>query len=125
MVSPENEPQPAYSTDWHGMIAARSDRRFSLQEVAKHNTRDDCWIIIHGNVYDVTGYLKEHPGGADSILVHAGGDATVEFESIHSDDAQQMKEMVCIGILYETEKDLLGCVKRCAFFIWFQNFWDY
>lgn len=35
---------------------------FSLDEVAKHNKSDDCWVIIHGKVYDVTKFLSEHPG---------------------------------------------------------------
>lgn len=31
--------------------------------VQQHNKPDDCWVIIHGKVYDVTGFLGEHPGG--------------------------------------------------------------
>jgi cytochrome b involved in lipid metabolism len=45
-------------------------------EVANHNNKDDCWIIVDGKVYDVTDYIDEHPGG-DSILNNAGGDSTV------------------------------------------------
>jgi cytochrome b involved in lipid metabolism len=52
---------------------------FSLEEVAKHNKSDDCWIIVDGYVYDVTTYVEEHPGG-DSILNNAGGDCT---EGVH------------------------------------------
>jgi cytochrome b involved in lipid metabolism len=50
--------------------------KFTKEEVAKHNTRDDCWIIVDNNVYDVTDYIEEHPGG-DSIMTNAGGDSTV------------------------------------------------
>ncbi|XVE54187.1 hypothetical protein DITRI_Ditri03aG0060500 [Diplodiscus trichospermus] len=47
-------------------------------EVALHNKRTDCWIIIKDKVYDVTSYVEEHPGG-DAILAHAGDDSTEGF----------------------------------------------
>ncbi|RKU47521.1 Cytochrome b2, mitochondrial precursor [Coniochaeta pulveracea] len=55
-------------------------------EVAKHNTKDDCWVIVHGRAYDVTEFLPEHPGGQKIILKYAGKDATEEFEPIHPPD---------------------------------------
>lgn len=42
---------------------------------------------MNGEVYDGTTYLKDHPGGADSILLMAGEDATDDFVAIHSMDA--------------------------------------
>lgn len=33
-------------------------------EVRKHNTADNCWIVLHQKVYDVSTFLDEHPGGA-------------------------------------------------------------
>ncbi|CAK7228323.1 hypothetical protein SBRCBS47491_006868 [Sporothrix bragantina] len=55
----------------------------STADVAAHNSRSSCWIIVAGRVYDVTDFLDEHPGGAQSILRFAGRDATEEFELIH------------------------------------------
>ncbi|RKO91167.1 cytochrome b2, mitochondrial precursor [Blyttiomyces helicus] len=55
----------------------------SYQEVAKHNSREDCWVIIHGNVYDLSQFLAQHPGGVRPILKQAGKDATKAFEPIH------------------------------------------
>jgi L-lactate dehydrogenase (cytochrome) len=55
-------------------------------EVAKHNSKDSCWVIIHGRAYDVTDFLPEHPGGQKIILKYAGKDATEEFEPIHPPD---------------------------------------
>lgn len=51
---------------------------YSKAEVALHNKRTDCWIIIKNKVYDVTSYVEEHPGG-DAILAHAGDDSTEGF----------------------------------------------
>jgi cytochrome b involved in lipid metabolism len=36
---------------------------FTFEEVAKHNTTEDCWVVIHGRVFDLTKFLQEHPGG--------------------------------------------------------------
>ncbi|KAI3140480.1 uncharacterized protein N7518_004361 [Penicillium psychrosexuale] len=54
--------------------------------VAEHNSKDSCWIIVHGKAYDVTEFLPEHPGGQKIILKYAGKDATEEFEPIHPPD---------------------------------------
>ncbi|CAH2047729.1 unnamed protein product [Thlaspi arvense] len=53
-------------------------KSYSKSEVALHNKRDDCWIIIKDKVYDITSYVEEHPGG-DAILDHAGDDSTDGF----------------------------------------------
>lgn len=48
-------------------------------------------------VYDATPFLDEHPGGAESILISAGMDATDEFNSIHSSKAKGMLAQYYIG----------------------------
>ncbi|KAJ5991577.1 hypothetical protein N7522_011784 [Penicillium canescens] len=54
------------------------------QEVSQHNSRQSCWVIIHGAVYDVTDFLDSHPGGPQVILRCAGKDATEDFDSVHA-----------------------------------------
>ncbi|KAL1899965.1 hypothetical protein Cpir12675_001189 [Ceratocystis pirilliformis] len=55
-------------------------------EVAKHNTADSCWVVIHGKAYDVTDFLPDHPGGKKIILKYAGRDASEEFDPVHPPD---------------------------------------
>ncbi|KAI1325499.1 FMN-dependent dehydrogenase-domain-containing protein [Xylariaceae sp. FL0255] len=55
-------------------------------EIAKHDSKDSCWVVIHGKAYDVTEFLPEHPGGMKIILKYAGKDATEEFDPIHPPD---------------------------------------
>ena len=52
---------------------------YSSEDVAKHASKDDLWVIIDGKVYDLTEYADEHPGGADALARNAGGDATTGF----------------------------------------------
>ncbi|PPQ98381.1 hypothetical protein CVT24_004060 [Panaeolus cyanescens] len=56
---------------------------YTLAEVAKHNKKDDVWVVIDGQVLDVTGFLADHPGGEKAILLYAGRDATEEFNMLH------------------------------------------
>lgn len=55
---------------------------YSLQDIEKHNSPSDCWLLIHGKVYDVTSWVPRHPGGS-MIIVKAGGDCSQLFDSYH------------------------------------------
>merc|ERR1719353_511138 len=48
----------------------------TMAEVAKHTTKSDCWVVVSGQVLDVTKFLGEHPGGELAILTFGGKDAT-------------------------------------------------
>jgi nitrate reductase (NAD(P)H) len=76
-----------------------SSKIYTISEVKKHNNSDSAWIIVDGHVYDCTHYLKDHPGGVDSILINAGTNCTEEFEAIHPDKAKKMLEDYLIGKL--------------------------
>merc|ERR1719403_747477 len=58
----------------------------TVEEVAKHTTKSDCWVILHDKVLNVTSFLSQHPGGELAILTFAGKDATAEFDMIHPPD---------------------------------------
>lgn len=69
-----------------GATTAAAGQVLDLTEVAKHNTEQDCWVVVNNQVLDVTKFLPDHPGGALAILTFAGKDATEEFNMIHPPD---------------------------------------
>jgi len=58
-------------------------KEFTAADVAKHNKKDDIWVIVNGQVLDVTSFLPDHPGGEKAIILYAGRDATEEFNMLH------------------------------------------
>lgn len=60
-------------------------RVFTMEEVAKHNKPDDCWLVIKNVVVDFTSFLKRHPGGESGVLKLAGTDITDVFSKVHDD----------------------------------------
>merc|ERR1711981_639475 len=69
-----------------GPAAAPSGGGITMAEVAKHTTKESCWVVVGGEVLDVTKFLKDHPGGELAILTFGGKDATEEFNMIHPPD---------------------------------------
>ncbi|KAH6569522.1 hypothetical protein BASA50_000152 [Batrachochytrium salamandrivorans] len=59
------------------------NHEFSLTDISKHNKDSDCWVVVNGQVLDVTGFLADHPGGKKAIMIYAGRDATEEFNMMH------------------------------------------
>ncbi|GAA5854469.1 hypothetical protein JCM3766R1_002143, partial [Sporobolomyces carnicolor] len=56
----------------------------AASEVEQHKSADSAWVIIEGNVYDVTDFLGEHPGGKKVLLNACGQDSTEKFWQFHS-----------------------------------------
>ena len=86
-----------------------STNKYSLAEIEKHNTKDNCWFAVSGKVYDVTPYVASgmHPG-KEAILEGWCKDATVLFNSrpmgsgtAHSDRARDYLNNFQIGDLQE------------------------
>ena len=75
-------------------------KKYTYQDVLKHNHIDSCWIIITNKVYDVTKFIKTHPGG-QSILGLAGKDATVFFHMSHPTYVWNMPKKYEIGEIDE------------------------
>ncbi|ODQ78551.1 hypothetical protein BABINDRAFT_39595 [Babjeviella inositovora NRRL Y-12698] len=58
----------------------------TIDELKEHVTPESCWVVIHGQVYDVTEILPIHPGGRRIIMKYAGKDATKKFDPLHAPD---------------------------------------
>ncbi|KAB2093321.1 hypothetical protein ERO13_A02G081503v2 [Gossypium hirsutum] len=73
---------------------------YTLSEVSRHKSKNDCWLVIDGRVLNVTKFMEEHPGGEEVLLESAGKDATKEFNDIgHSKSAQNLLLKYQIGVL--------------------------
>jgi L-lactate dehydrogenase (cytochrome) len=42
------------------------DKLISVEEISKHNSPHDCWIVVDGRVWDITDFAPKHPGGGES-----------------------------------------------------------
>eukprot|EP01062_Namystynia_karyoxenos_P058375 TRINITY_DN49937_c0_g1_i1.p2 TRINITY_DN49937_c0_g1~~TRINITY_DN49937_c0_g1_i1.p2 ORF type:complete len:150 (+),score=31.28 TRINITY_DN49937_c0_g1_i1:69-452(+) len=61
-------------------------RSITREEVARHASTDDCWVIIHGKVYDVTRFARTHVGGPGPLYACKGKDATKFFSTRHHEN---------------------------------------
>merc|ERR1719359_546173 len=59
---------------------------YTMAEVQKHTVKGDCWVVVAGQVLNVSNFLPSHPGSELAILTFAGKDATEEFNMIHPPD---------------------------------------
>ncbi|RYP04663.1 hypothetical protein DL765_010106 [Monosporascus sp. GIB2] len=73
---------------------------FTAKDVAAHRAATDAWMVIHGEVYDVSKYINDHPGGAEVLIEAAGADASEVFDNAgHSEDAFEIMAEYRIGKL--------------------------
>lgn len=86
------------------------DKQFTREEIEKHDSRDDCWLVINGNVYDATSVLKWHPGGSAALLGNAGKlnlDVTSSFENVHDEYAHKKLAECAIGRVTDKAKNFM------------------
>ena len=69
----------------------------TMEEVNKHRSPKDCWVVLRGDVYDMTQYILAHPGGSSRFLKEA--DITRMFDGIHQNLDLSFVEKLKIGIL--------------------------
>ncbi|KAF2998400.1 hypothetical protein E8E14_003771 [Neopestalotiopsis sp. 37M] len=62
----------------------QQQRLISVDEITKHSSIDDLWLVVDGAVYDVTAFAPDHPGGVNILLQYAGRDATAAYSEVHA-----------------------------------------
>ncbi|KAG6040009.1 hypothetical protein E4U41_001671 [Claviceps citrina] len=79
---------------------------YTVAEVQKHKTEaDGLWLIVENNVYDITKFLPEHPGGDRILKRFAGKNATKAFWKYHSESVlKKYGDKYKIGTVAETPK---------------------
>lgn len=73
----------------------------TMAQVATHSTASDCWTVIRGEIYNLTSWISQHPGGQAAILQLCGRDGTAEFTGQHGGSSQQENKLATfkIGVL--------------------------
>ena len=56
---------------------------YTMAKVKTHASAASCWSVINGNVYDLTAWINQHPGGSGAILSLCGTDGTAGFTGMH------------------------------------------
>jgi len=76
-------------------------RVYSLEEVKQHDKESDAWVVFKGDVFDVTKFIKEHPGGSSIVVPHLGTDISEAFVDddihVHSRSAHDIIKRYKIG----------------------------
>ncbi len=67
--------------------------RYTMAKVATHNSGASCWTAINGNVYDVTNWINQHPGGPQAILSLCGKDGSDAFNGQHGGQPRPAAEL--------------------------------
>ncbi|KAM3504093.1 hypothetical protein MY11210_008480 [Beauveria gryllotalpidicola] len=60
-------------------------KTFTVSDVATHNKADNLYIIVDGDVYDVTKFQDDHPGGKKILQRVGGKDASKQFWKYHNE----------------------------------------
>ncbi|NCX64588.1 MAG: cytochrome b5 domain-containing protein, partial [Actinobacteria bacterium] len=81
------EPQPTQTAE-PTQDPEESVNGFTLAQVSERNSAAECWVAIDGGVYDLTQWIRSHPGGSGAILNLCGKDGSASFTSQHGGQAR-------------------------------------
>ncbi|GJD01891.1 cytochrome b5-like Heme/Steroid binding domain-containing protein [Colletotrichum higginsianum] len=84
-------------------MPSRTLPTFTRAEVEAHNTKKSCYVTIGANVYDVTDFAQDHPGGDDLVFEYAGKDVEAILRDPtshpHSEAAYEVLDDSLVGFV--------------------------
>jgi cytochrome b involved in lipid metabolism len=71
---------------------------FTMAQVKAHNSATSCYTVVNGTVYDLTPFVRKHPGGSGEILSICGKDGSDAFSDQHGDERRPERELAQLKI---------------------------
>lgn len=78
-------------------LPSKCSCRYSLEELSRHKEMGNVWIRMGKKVYDVSGWVHRHPGGASAIINHAGGEDCKPHYAFHRKSSRKLWDQFYIG----------------------------
>ena len=66
---------------------------YTMTQVRANNTAANCWAVIDGSVYDLTNWIKSHPGGSGAIVGLCGTDGSSSFSVKHGNQSRPAAQL--------------------------------
>jgi cytochrome b involved in lipid metabolism len=66
---------------------------YTMTQVRANNTATNCWAVIDGSVYDLTNWIKSHPGGSGAIVGLCGTDGSAAFSIKHGNQSRPAAQL--------------------------------
>jgi cytochrome b involved in lipid metabolism len=85
-------PAPSKSAE-ESNSAAPAPVVYTMERVRANNSADYCYTVISGNVYDLTKWIKSHPGGSGAILSLCGKDGTAAYNGMHGNQGKPQSRL--------------------------------
>ncbi|KAF5469743.1 hypothetical protein F2P56_010307 [Juglans regia] len=86
--------------DLAGLNGQSNKRLISMNEVRQHREEGSMWTVLKGRVYNISPYMRFHPGGVDMLMKAVGKDCTSLFNKYHAwVNAEFLLEKCLVGTL--------------------------
>nr|KJB49191.1 hypothetical protein B456_008G105500 [Gossypium raimondii] len=90
--------------DLAGLKGQSNRRLVSMSEVKQNQKEGSMWTVLKGRVYNISPYMKFHPGGVDMLMKAVGKDSTSLFNKYHAwVNAEFLLEKCLVGTLDDGE----------------------